>query len=52
VCIPDFVVIGGGRTVVIEVDGPHHFGATRVSTACTRGTRRKLRDQNQPRNEQ
>ena len=26
---PDFVVIGNGRAGIIEVDGPHHFGATR-----------------------
>ncbi|MEV0624199.1 hypothetical protein AB0I81_63580 [Nonomuraea sp. NPDC050404] len=26
---PDFVVIGNGRAVVIEVDGPHHYGVTR-----------------------
>ena len=26
---PDFVVIGNGRAVVIEVDGPHHSGRNR-----------------------
>lgn len=26
---PDFIVIGNGRAVVIEVDGPHHYGRTR-----------------------
>lgn len=33
---PDFVVIGNGRTVVIEVDGPHHFGVTRKADDHTR----------------
>jgi hypothetical protein len=33
---PDFVVIGNGRAVVIEVDGPHHFGATRKADDHTR----------------
>lgn len=26
---PDFVVLGKGRAVIIEVDGPHHYGRTR-----------------------
>jgi hypothetical protein len=26
---PDFVVVGRGRAVVIEVDGPHHYAKTR-----------------------
>ena len=26
---PDFVVIGNGRAVVVEVDGPHHSGRNR-----------------------
>lgn len=25
----DFVIVGNGRAVVIEVDGPHHYGRTR-----------------------
>ena len=33
---PDFVVIGNGRAVIIEVDGPHHFGATRKADDHTR----------------
>ena len=33
---PDFVVIGNGRAVLIEVDGPHHFGATRKADDHTR----------------
>jgi AbiJ-like protein len=33
---PDFVVIGHGRAVVIEVDGPHHFGKTRKADDQTR----------------
>ena len=33
---PDFVVIGNGRAVVIEVDGPHHFGVTRKADDHTR----------------
>jgi very-short-patch-repair endonuclease len=33
---PDFVVIGNGRAVIIEVDGPHHFGATRRADDHTR----------------
>ena len=33
---PDFVVIGNGRAVVVEVDGPHHFGATRKADDHTR----------------
>ena len=33
---PNFVVIGNGRAVVIEVDGPHHFGATRKADDRTR----------------
>ena len=33
---PDFVVIGNGRVVVVEVDGPHHFGATRKADDHTR----------------
>jgi hypothetical protein len=32
----DFVVIGNGRAVIIEVDGPHHFGATRKADDHTR----------------
>lgn len=26
---PDFMVLGNGRAVVVEVDGPHHYGSTR-----------------------
>lgn len=26
---PDFTVLGNGRAVIIEVDGPHHYGPTR-----------------------
>jgi len=26
---PDFIVLGNARAVVIEVDGPHHYGRTR-----------------------
>lgn len=26
---PDFTVLGNGRAVIIEVDGPHHYGRTR-----------------------
>jgi len=26
---PDFVVLGNGRAVIVEVDGPHHYGRTR-----------------------
>jgi len=33
---PDFVVIGNGRAVIVEVDGPHHFGATRKADDHTR----------------
>jgi hypothetical protein len=33
---PDFVVIGNARAVVIEVDGPHHRGATRRADDQTR----------------
>jgi very-short-patch-repair endonuclease len=33
---PDFVVIGNGRAVVIEVDGPHHYGRTRKADDATR----------------
>lgn len=33
---PDFVVIGHGRAVIIEVDGPHHFGKTRKADDQTR----------------
>ena len=33
---PDFVVIGNGRAGIIEVDGPHHFGATRKADDHTR----------------
>jgi tetratricopeptide (TPR) repeat protein len=28
---PDFLVIGNGRAVVVEVDGRHHYGTTRKS---------------------
>ena len=38
---PDFVVIGNGRAVVIEVDGPHHSGRiaepTTPTATCTGG---------------
>lgn len=33
---PDFVVIGNGRALVIEVDGPHHYGATRKADDADR----------------
>jgi hypothetical protein len=33
---PDFVVIGNGRCVVIEVDGIHHYGRTRKADDATR----------------
>ncbi len=33
---PDFVVIGNGRAVVIEVDGPHHYGRTRKADDANR----------------
>src|SRR5215472_180977 len=33
---PDFVVIGNGRAVVIEVDGPHHYGRTRKADDAAR----------------
>jgi len=33
---PDFVVIGNGRAVVIEVDGPHHYSRTRKADDATR----------------
>ncbi|MFC7723211.1 AbiJ-related protein [Nonomuraea recticatena] len=26
---PDFTILGNGRAVIIEVDGPHHYGRTR-----------------------
>ena len=29
-------MIGNGRAVIIEVDGPHHFGATRKADDHTR----------------
>jgi len=33
---PDFVVLGNGRAVVIEVDGPHHYGSTRKADDADR----------------
>jgi hypothetical protein len=33
---PDFVVIGNGRAVIVEVDGPRHFGVTRKADDHTR----------------
>lgn len=33
---PDFVVIGRGRAVIIEVDGPGHYGTTRKADDHTR----------------
>jgi hypothetical protein len=33
---PDFMVIGNGRAVVIEVDGPHHRGRTRKADDADR----------------
>jgi AbiJ N-terminal domain 3 len=33
---PDFVVLGNGRAVVIEVDGPHHYGRTRKADDADR----------------
>lgn len=33
---PDFLLIGNGRTVVIEVDGPHHYRATRKADDADR----------------
>ena len=33
---PDFVIVGNGRAVIIEVDGPRHIGATRRADDHTR----------------
>lgn len=33
---PDFVVLGNGRAIVIEVDGPHHYGSTRKADDADR----------------
>ncbi|MFA1538589.1 hypothetical protein [Actinomadura monticuli] len=33
---PDFVVIGNGHALVIEVDGPHHYGTTRKADDADR----------------
>ncbi|OLZ51842.1 hypothetical protein BAY59_19720 [Prauserella coralliicola] len=33
---PDFIVLGNGRAVVIEVDGPHHYGTTRKADDADR----------------
>ena len=33
---PDFVVLGNGRAVVIEVDGVHHYGTTRKADDADR----------------
>lgn len=33
---PDLVVLGNGRAVVIEVDGPHHYGSTRKADDADR----------------
>jgi len=33
---PDFLVLGNGRAVVIEVDGVHHYGATRKADDADR----------------
>jgi len=33
---PDFIVIGNGRTMIIEVDGPHHYRATRKADDADR----------------
>lgn len=33
---PDLIVIGNGRAVVVEVDGPHHYGRTRVADDADR----------------
>ncbi|MDL4815981.1 hypothetical protein [Actinomadura opuntiae] len=33
---PDFVVIGNGRALVIEVDGPHHYRTTRKADDADR----------------
>lgn len=33
---PDLVVLGNGRAVVIEVDGPHHYGRTRKADDADR----------------
>jgi hypothetical protein len=33
---PDFVVLGNGRAVVVEVDGPHHYGSTRKADDADR----------------
>jgi hypothetical protein len=33
---PDFLVIGSGRAVVLEVDGPHHYARTRKADDSNR----------------
>jgi hypothetical protein len=33
---PDFVVAGNGRVLVVEVDGPHHYGSTRKADDADR----------------
>ncbi|MEU7474389.1 hypothetical protein AB0A63_00280 [Lentzea sp. NPDC042327] len=33
---PDLVVLGNGRALVIEVDGPHHYGLTRKADDADR----------------
>jgi very-short-patch-repair endonuclease len=33
---PDFLVIGNGRAVVVEVDGRHHYGTTRKADDADR----------------
>lgn len=33
---PDFVVLGNGRAMIIEVDGPHHYGRTRKADDADR----------------
>lgn len=33
---PDFVVLGNGRALVVEVDGPHHYGSTRKADDADR----------------
>src|SRR6266567_1581017 len=33
---PDFVVLGNGRAVIVEVDGPHHYGRTRKADDAAR----------------
>jgi len=33
---PDFLVIGNGRAVVIEMDGPHHYTTSRKADDATR----------------